>query len=57
VKDIMTKKVYTASPNDPIEAATLLMGQRDIGSLPVIDKDRKVLGIITAEDIIRLKRK
>lgn len=57
VKDIMTKKVFTASPNDPIEAATLLMGQRDIGSLPVIDKDRKLLGIITAEDIIRLKRK
>jgi CBS domain-containing protein len=46
--------VITASPDEPVEAASMRLYQHNISALPVIDKGKKVLGIITAEDISRL---
>jgi len=53
VKDMMIKKVYTANPDMTLEEAQRIMGSKDVNSLPVVDKNNKVLGIITAEDILR----
>ncbi|MHA1821831.1 MAG: homocysteine biosynthesis protein [Promethearchaeota archaeon] len=53
IKDIMIKKVYTTSPDEPVEVAHRTMAHKDVNSLPVIDSNKKVLGIITAEDILR----
>ncbi len=47
------RKVYTASLNDPLEAATRTLAQHSISALPVVDGERKVLGIVTSEDISR----
>jgi uncharacterized protein (DUF39 family)/predicted transcriptional regulator len=52
--DITIKKVVTTAPDEPIEAASRKMAQHNISALPVINRDKKVLGIITSEDILKL---
>lgn len=53
LKDIMTKKVVTVQPEDTIRTAAQLLHDHKIGALPVIDKDRRVVGILTESDIFR----
>ncbi len=52
--DIIVRKVLTTTPNESLEAASRKMAQHQISALPVIDHNRKVLGIITSEDISKL---
>jgi CBS domain-containing protein len=52
--DIESKNVVTAKPDEPLEIASKRMAQNNISALPVIDIERKVLGIITAEDVSEL---
>lgn len=49
--DIETRNVVTAKPDEPLEVASKRMAQHNISALPVIDIEKKVLGIITAEDV------
>lgn len=51
VKQIMTRRPYTVSPSAPIEEAALIMREKKIGSLPVIENG-KLVGIITEADIL-----
>ncbi len=48
--EIETHNVVTAKPDEPLEIASKRMAQHNISALPVIDIERKVLGIVTAED-------
>jgi uncharacterized protein (DUF39 family)/CBS domain-containing protein len=52
--DIMSRRVVTAKPDEPLDAASRRMAQHNISALPVIDAERKVLGIVTAEDVSKL---
>jgi uncharacterized protein (DUF39 family)/predicted transcriptional regulator len=52
--DIETHNVVTAKPDEPLEIASKRMAQHNISALPVIDVDKKVLGIVTAEDVAKL---
>ncbi len=52
--DIITHHVVTAVPNEPIEGASRRMAQHNISALPVIDAEKRVLGIITAENLSQL---
>ncbi len=52
--EIITRRVVTAVPNEPIDGASRRMAQHNISALPVIDEERKVLGIITSEDLSKL---
>jgi uncharacterized protein (DUF39 family)/CBS domain-containing protein len=52
--DIIIRKVVTTKPDESLEAASRKMAQHQISALPVIDQDRKVLGIVTSEDIAKL---
>jgi len=52
--EIIVKKVVTTTPDEPVEVASRKMTQHEISALPVISRDRKVLGIITSEDISKL---
>ncbi|MEM3040582.1 MAG: CBS domain-containing protein, partial [Nitrososphaerota archaeon] len=54
--DILTRKVVTTSPEEPIEAASRKLVQHNISALPVVNGKNKVLGIITSEDLSRLIR-
>ncbi|MBD3353156.1 MAG: CBS domain-containing protein [Candidatus Lokiarchaeota archaeon] len=56
VKDMMMKKVFTTSPNMTVAEARRIMAHKDVNSLPVIDKNNRVLGIITAEDLLRMSK-
>ena len=52
LKDIITKKVFTVRDNDPIDIASRKMKSNEISALPVIDEKRKVIGIITSEELM-----
>ena len=54
VKGIMTRDPVSIRPSDTVERAALIMRDRKIGSLPVVDESGKVVGIITDTDIFRL---
>jgi acetoin utilization protein AcuB len=51
VKQIMTRRPYTVSPDAPIEKAALVMREKKIGCLPVVEKGR-IVGILTETDIL-----
>ncbi|HEX2113976.1 MAG TPA: CBS domain-containing protein [Alphaproteobacteria bacterium] len=50
IRDVMTKDVSVASPNDSIQKAAARMAELDIGVLPVGEND-KLVGMITDRDI------
>jgi acetoin utilization protein AcuB len=52
IREIMTRKVFTVTPESPIEEAARLMLEHKIGGLPVLQAGRLV-GIITETDILR----
>ena len=52
--DIETRNVVTAKPDEPLEIASKRMAQHNISALPVIDIEKKVLGIVTSEDVSKL---
>lgn len=51
--DIMTKKPWTVSPETPIEKAALLMMEKRVEGLPVLDAKGNLVGILTEGDIFR----
>ncbi len=51
VKQIMTRRPYTISSSAPIEEAAMILREKKIGCLPVVD-DGKLVGILTETDII-----
>ena len=50
VREVMSKDVKVASPNDSIEKAANLMDEADCGALPVGEND-KLVGVVTDRDI------
>ncbi len=51
--DIMTKKPWTVTPDMPIEKAALLMLEKRVEGLPVLDARGALVGILTEGDIFR----
>ncbi|MCJ7651259.1 MAG: CBS domain-containing protein, partial [Candidatus Lokiarchaeota archaeon] len=52
IKDIITKKVITATDNEPIEVAARRMKMNNISALPIINDEKKCIGIITSEELM-----
>ena len=52
--EIMTRDVITALPQDPIESAAIKMRKHNISSLPVVNDQGRVLGLITTDHISTL---
>ncbi|MBF4475345.1 MAG: homoserine O-acetyltransferase [Methanobacterium formicicum] len=52
--EIMTCDVITALPQDPIESAAIKMRKHNISSLPVVNDQGRVLGLITTDHISTL---
>ena len=48
----MTRNPVTATPDMSIAEASALMKQEKVHRLPVLDKDKKLVGIITEKDIL-----
>lgn len=55
VRDIATRSVLTAYPDEPVWAALRRLGTRDVGRLPVVDRQnpQRLVGIIRRHDIVR----
>ena len=51
-KDILTKKLISVSPENPVHHAVRLMKRYDISQIPVIDKG-KCMGSISEKTIVR----
>ena len=52
IKEVMTEKVVTISPDATVKEAARIMIDKKIGCLPVVE-GRKLVGIITETDILR----
>jgi CBS domain-containing protein len=52
-KDIMTSPVVSVAPDATVLQAVQIMLQRRISGLPVIDKDGRLIGIVTEGDLLR----
>lgn len=51
VHEAMRKRVHTVTPDDTLAGAAQVMWERDVGCLPVIDLDGRVIAMITDRDI------
>lgn len=54
VQDVMTKGVISITKYEPIMQVADILTEKNISGLPVVDKDRRVLGIITQADILSM---
>ena len=55
VKDVLSKKLIVAYPDESVQTALDRMYKNKIGRLPVVDRkdSTRIVGIITRSDIIR----
>ena len=51
VQNIMTSDVEACGPESDLAAAAAIMWRRDCGSVPVVDAERRIVGMITDRDI------
>lgn len=54
VREIMTRRVVTTTPDEVVDVAAQKLEQYNISALPVIDKAGRVLGMLTALDLGKL---
>lgn len=50
-RDVMTREVITVHPSDTVERAARLMRDCDCGAIPVVDREGRLVGMITDRDI------
>ena len=54
VRDVMTTNVLVISKFESIVQAANILSEKNISGLPVVDKENKVIGIITQADILSM---
>lgn len=54
LQSIMTKNPVSIQATDTVERAALIMTEKRIGGLPVVDEQNKVVGIISDMDVFRV---
>jgi CBS domain-containing protein len=52
VSDVMTTTVVTAAPDTPFQRLVDLMLQHGVSGLPIVDVDRRPIGIVTEADLV-----
>lgn len=55
-KDIMTTQVVSVDPDKPISEIAKLLIERRISAVPVVDKDNKLLGMVSEGDLVHRVR-
>lgn len=56
IAEIMVRQVRTVRPEEPARRALDTLLANRIGCLPVVDGDRKLIGIVTETSFLRLAR-
>ncbi|WAK02981.1 CBS domain-containing protein [Methylobacter sp. YRD-M1] len=54
VQNIMRRGVLTVTPDTHASEAAALMADNKVGALPVVNKEDKLVGILSATDILRV---
>lgn len=52
VKDLMTSDVVTIGPEASLKDVARILAERGISGLPVVDEQRRVLGVVSEADIL-----
>ena len=52
VQDVMTSNVISVLKYESIVSVAKILSEKNISGLPVVDKENKVIGIITQADIL-----
>lgn len=55
-RDIMTVDVLTVPPEMPLTHLASLLDEHDISGAPVADRDGRVVGVVSATDVVRRAR-
>ena len=50
--DVMTTNVITVDPDTPVQALATLLSERGISGGPVVDKDSRLVGIVSEGDLL-----
>jgi CBS domain-containing protein len=53
VEDIMNRRVKFASPETPLNEIADIMVYNKVNRVPIVDENKKIVGIITRADIIK----
>jgi acetoin utilization protein AcuB len=53
IKDVMTKNPVTLSPLDTLQDALILLQKERFGAFPVVDEQKKLIGIVSVRDLLR----
>ncbi len=54
VRDVMTKNVLSITKYESIMQVANILTEKNISGLPVVDKENKVIGIVTQADILSM---
>ncbi|RME97722.1 MAG: CBS domain-containing protein [Bacteroidetes bacterium] len=52
VKEVMTRQVATLHPEDEIQLAAAVFRENLFHALPIVDDDRRLVGILTTYDVL-----
>ncbi|MDI6709745.1 MAG: CBS domain-containing protein [Thermoanaerobacterales bacterium] len=53
IGDLMSKKVHTVAPDDPMTKVAAIMADKGVNRVPVVDREQRLVGIVSRQDIIR----
>ncbi|HYK77762.1 MAG TPA: CBS domain-containing protein [Daejeonella sp.] len=53
IDEVMTSKLYLVKPDDSIDRCMQVMTEHHIRHLPVLDKNQKVVGVISIGDLLK----
>ncbi|MEV6246751.1 CBS domain-containing protein [Streptomyces sp. NPDC051742] len=53
VFEVMTHDVVTAAPQTPFKQIARLFADHDVSAVPVVDPDRRLLGVVSEADLLR----
>lgn len=54
VQDVMTRDVISVAKYDSVVRVAHILSEKNISGLPVVDKENRVIGIITQADILSI---
>jgi CBS domain-containing protein len=52
VSEVMTRRLHTAKPSTTVHEVAELMTRYEINRVPVVDEDKKLVGIISRSDLL-----
>jgi len=50
VRDVMTRGICWAYDDDPVDVAARIMSERQVRRLPIVDRDKRLVGIVSLGD-------